>query len=716
MKLSNSIARRGTPATGLLVAIALGLAACGESVPETHVEELDGEELYAVDLPGIRQRGELRILHQRRSAGYLPRAGSPLDSGLEQAAAMARDLGLEPRLVALEHFDALLPALLEGRGDLVVENLTATAERRQRVTFSTPIAFVHEQLVTRADDDSLAELGDLPGRRAVVQRSSSFWETAQELRGRYPGFEVEEAPEALGMEDLLEGVESSRFDLTIADSNLMHAALAWHPGLRVAIDLGQDRIIAWAMRPDAPELRKAVDAFLAASAYGARGDSSTGARQSHMEDLPGIEKRKRLRVLTRNSGATYFIYKGDLVGFEYELARKFATDRGLRIELVVPPSRDDLLPWLIQGKGDVVAAGLSASAERAEREGVAFSRHYNIVRETVVTRADDVELAGPDDLAGRHLVVRRSSSYWATLEKLKRELGGRNLDFELVAAPEELETEAILARVASGQFDLTLADSHILDIELTYRDDLRAAFTVGGEIHHGWAVRRNNPKLLAAIDEFFGAEYRGLFYNITRNKYFKNPHSIRTRAEQRAQSTGRISPHDELIRSYADAFSFDWRLVAAQVYQESRFDPNARSFAGARGLLQVMPRTAREMGYHDLEDPKIGLKAGVQYLGWVRGRFESTLPPADRTWFALAAYNVGFGHVSDARRIATQRGWDPDRWFDNVEHAMLLKEEAEVHRTTRFGYARGSEPVNYVRAIRDRYDAYLRLDTPVANR
>jgi len=716
--MMSSLAR--AQAIGLPLAMALLLPACGGSdsdAPTPHpataaaVAEEAGEELWTLDLPGIRERGELRILHQRRKQGYLPRAGSPRDAELEQAEALAQDLGLEARFVPVESFEALLPALLEGRGDLVAENLTATEERRKRVAFSIPIAFVREQLVTRADDESLTGLGDLPGRRIAVQRSSSFWATAEKLRGKYPGLEIEKVSEELDAEDLLDGVETERFDLTLADSNLMDAALAWHPELRVAVDLREHRIIAWAMRPDTPQLRKAVDAFLAASAYGTRAGSTAGSRETHTEDLPGIQKRKRLRVLTRNSGATYFIYRGELVGFEYELAQKFAADRDLRLELVVPPSRDDLLPWLIQGKGDVVAAGLSASAERAAREGVAFSRHYNIVRETVVTRADDVGLAGVDDLDGRRLVVRRSSSYWSTLEKLQSELAQRGLAFELLAAPEEFETEEILARVASGEYDLTLADSHIVDIELVYRDDLRAAFPVGGEIHHGWAVRRDNPKLLAEIDAFFGAEYRGLFYNMKYKKYFRSPRGIRKRAELRAETTGQISRYDEMTRRHSEQFSFDWRLVLAQMYQESRFDPAARSFVGAQGLLQVMPRTAREMGYDNLQDPETGVKAGVQYLDWVRDRFESTLSPADRTWLALAAYNVGLGHVQDARRIAVQRGLDRDRWFGNVEYAMLLKEKPEVHRTTRFGYARGSEPVNYVRSIRDRYQAYLRLDT-----
>ncbi len=266
--------------------------------------------------------------------------------------------------------------------------------------------------------------------------------------------------------------------------------------------------------------------------------------------------------------------------------------------------------------------------------------------------------------------------------------------------------------MASGDYDLTLADSHIVDVELAWRDDIRDAFRLGETVVHGWALRPDEPELLAAVDEFIRSEYRGLFFNMTRNKYFREPRKIRRHVEFRAERQGQISPWDDLTRRYAARYGFDWRLILAQMHQESRFDPNARSFAGAQGLLQVLPRTARELGLTDMSDPETSVHAGVRYLAWNRERFERNLAPDDLNWFALAAYNVGIGHVRDARRIAQQRGWDRNLWFDNVERAMLLKERPEVHRETRFGYARGSEPVAYVRAVRDRYRAYLGVAAP----
>ncbi len=185
---------------------------------------------------------------------------------------------------------------------------------------------------------------------------------------------------------------------------------------------------------------------------------------------------------------------------------------------------------------------------------------------------------------------------------------------------------------------------------------------------------------------------------------------MRRHVELRAERAGVHSPYDEQARKYASRYGFDWRLIVAQMYQESRFDPEARSFAGALGLMQVLPRTARQFGFSNLTNPEDGVHAGVRYLAWVRDRFDPRLPVDERNWLALAAYNAGWGHVADARRLARARGWDPDRWFGHLERAMLLLSRPEIARGTRFGYCRCSEPVRYVREIRNRYHAYVGID------
>jgi len=278
---------------------------------------------------------------------------------------------------------------------------------------------------------------------------------------------------------------------------------------------------------------------------------------------------------------------------------------------------------------------------------------------------------------------------------------------EIVAAPKEMETEEIIDRVATGEFDLTLADSHIVDLELQWRDDVEAAFPLSGELPLAWAARESNPELLQALNEFLDREYRGLHYNIIYAKYFKDARRIAQHRSGRAKVIGALSPYDEIVKEYAERYDFDWRLIVSIMFQESRFNPGASSFAGARGLMQVLPGTAGELGFDNLQDPEESIHAGVKYLAWVRERFEADLSVRDRMWFTLAAYNAGSGHVRDARRLARQLGLNPNVWFGNVERAMLLLSRPQYAETAQHGYCRCGEPVRYVRDVRSRYNAYV---------
>jgi membrane-bound lytic murein transglycosylase F len=652
----------------------------------------------AGDLDALKRRGKLRILLPANLTGgrYLPRKGSPVGQQQEVAEDFARSLGLEPVLVPVAAFKNLIPELLQGKGDLIAANLTVTEARKEEINFSVPLDHVREQLVTRLDD-GLDKPEQLAGRTIAIETKTSFWDSVQTLQQKYPELQVEELP-PMRTEDILDRLARGEIDLTVQDSNEMAVFQTFRDDLRVAFDVSGERAIAWGVRPDAPQLLDTLNRFLE------RERLTRQPEEINLGDLPSIQERKVLRVLMRNNAAAYFLWRGELLGFEYELAKEFAKRQGLRLQVVVPPDHKSILPWLLEGRADIAAAFLTPTETR-KAMGVTFSRPYHYAPELVVARAGEQHLASPSDLAGRTLVVRRSSSYWNTLEKLRK----AGIALDIAAAPEDLETEEIIARVASGEYDLTVADGHILDIELAWRDDIESAFPLGEALPHGWAVRPGNPKLLAAINAFFKKEYRGLFYNLTYNKYFRNPRKMKAHVTQRVGRSGSLSPYDRLVTKYADMYDFDWRLIVAQIYQESRFNPEAASWAGALGLLQVMPRTAREMGFNNLKDPEEGLHAGVRYLDWLRQRFEPELPVTARMWFALASYNAGAGHVRDARRLARQKGWDPNRWFNNVERAMLLLSKRKYARQTAHGYVRGQEPVRYVRQIRDRFSAYVRL-------
>jgi membrane-bound lytic murein transglycosylase F len=647
------------------------------------------------DLPSLRERGTIRIIVPRRSSrSGLPRTGHPLDFDRELAADFVRSLDLRPRFIWVSQHEDLIPALLEGRGDLIAASLTVTADREGRVAFSAPTRQVQEVVVTRLTDTTLLDRDDLAGRTIWVRRSSSYWETAQTLQESYPTLTVVPASERLDTPEILYRVAEGEIDLSIADDNILDETLAYLPAIRGAFAVGEERANAWAVRPAAARLADAVNAFLRSAKVDAR------RPRRYTGDLPELRDRNTIRVITTNTAATYFIWRGQLLGFEYDLARRFADRLGLQLEIVVPPSQATLLSWLRQGYGDVVAAGLTPTRER-ELLGVRFSRPYHQVVETVVARIGDDPLESIEDLAGRTIVVRRRSSYWNTAEALR----SRGIRLRLEPAPESLATEEIIRRVADGDYDLTIADSHILEIELAWRSDIRNALEIGEPITHAWAVRDGDTLLVAAIDHFFREDYRGLWFNLTHDKYFDAPQRMREQATERVAITGEISPYDSLIRTYADSAGFDWLLIASQMYQESRFDPTARSFAGAVGLMQTMPRTAAAYGVADPIDPEGGIRAGVHYLEHQYSLFEE-IPEPERIWFALASYNAGYGHVQDARRLARQLGRDPDVWFDEVERVMPLLARTEYYERAPHGYCRCREPVRYVSAVRERYEAY----------
>ncbi len=390
------------------------------------------------------------------------------------------------------------------------------------------------------------------------------------------------------------------------------------------------------------------------------------------------------------------------MGFEYDLVHRLAQDLGVRVEMIVPPEGTDPLDWLREGRGDLVAAGLTARDISAE-PGVALSRPYNVVTEDIVKRSDDLLLTGPHDLRGRRIVVRRDSSYWSTLSQP----AARALGYELVAAPDHLTTEQIIHMVADGELDLTLADTHLVDIEGAWRGGVQNAFALSAPVELVWAVRKSNSELLEAVNAYLEQIYRSEFYNVKYEQYFRNPSRVRAHQQERLATLGQFSEWDELVKETAARYGFDWRLIVSQMYQESRFDPNARSFAGAEGLMQVLPRTAKQLGFEDLTDPQVAIEAGIMYLDWVRERFEPELDARERLWFTLAAYNAGPGHVRDARRLAAELGKDPNRWFGHVEEAIQLLAHPDHAQRARYGYCRGTEPVRYVAEVRDRYLAYV---------
>lgn len=689
----------------LVLALPLLLNACGKVEPQASQQPTSPPETKPFsnytetgDMPALSERGTLRVLVHHSDDEPLPRNDYPIGIHREWLKRFAQEQGLEPIEIAVDDFDQLIPALEEGRGDVIAANLTVLQSRKKKVRFTVPLDHTRQYLVS-SKTGSIENKSELAGKTIHVKPGTSHEETALALQEQYEGLTVAHLPGNMVNEAVLDEISQNNISYTIDDENYLSAAARYRSDFDMLFPVSVEQSVAWAVRADASELQASLNRFITHEKLIAPDDFASHG------DLDAINKRRTLRVAMRNTMASYFLWRGELYGFEYELARRFADKHKLRLQIVVAEDYTQLMTLLREGKADIAAAYLTPNPWR-NTINIAFSRPYHYASEILVSRADD-PIESVDQLAGRKIFVRQSSSYWHTLESLLSK--GKNIVME--AVDETLDTEQIIDMVARQEFDLTVADNHLLDLELSWRDDIIGNFSLTDPQPQSWAVRAENTQLLNAINKFFGKEYKGEFYNIVYKRYFDAEEDIVQWAEYRdaQKDHHHISPYDDLIREYAERYEFDWRLLAAQIYQESRFNPKARSWSGAKGLMQVMPRTARELGFDNLKDPETGLHAGVKYLDWVRDRFEQDLAVADRMWFTLAAYNAGAGHVRDARRLARQLGKDPDIWFDNVEQAMLLLSKPQYARKARYGYVRGAEPVQYVRNIRDLYLAYSQL-------
>ncbi len=648
------------------------------------------------DLRGIHDREAIRLLHWRfENFDSLPRKGLGPESYRRVAEGFASELGVAPQWRMVDRFDELIPRLLDGEGDVVVANLMVSEARAAHVAFTVPLFQVSEWVLARKGAVRISNPADFSGLTFGSVLRSAARETTRSLAG-VDESRMLDLPAGTRPEGLMAQLAGGAFDAIVLDDGTAAALLETYDGIERVYTLPQKRNVAWAVRPDSPGLLATLNDYI--TQHHLAGER----RQVDPQDWAGIRERGRLRMLTVDGPVSYYLWRGELMGFDYELMKRFARAHKLQLEVVLARSADDLVPWLLAGRGDVVAASVTITPER-ERQGIRFSRPYLEVDEVLLSRRSAPEIADVSQLAGRTVTVNPLSVYGETLAAIARE-HAIEIDIETSDAP----TEELIERLIEGQVELTVADSHVAAVEAQYRSDLRVGPTLKQGAGVGWAVKAEHTELLDALNDFIRREYRRDAYGALHAKYFRNERRMSEWREHRLDD-GRLSPYDDIVRPIAARHKFDWRLIVAQIYEESEFDPMVRSRSGARGLMQIVPTTAVELGVDpaDLVDPTIAVDAGVRYMAWVRSRFPDTLPLADRQWFTLAAYNAGPGHVQDARILARRQGWDGNQWFGSVERAMLLLSKREYARKARHGYVRGIEPVNYVASIRRRYQAYI---------
>jgi membrane-bound lytic murein transglycosylase MltF len=421
-------------------------------------------------------------------------------------------------------------------------------------------------------------------------------------------------------------------------------------------------------------------------------------------DLDGMTKRRVIRVLTVQNPVLYFVDRGREVGLTYEAVKAFEKqlnqDLGNKVVtvhvIVIPVARDQLIPWLREGRGDIAAAQLTITPER--RKQVDFSEPVaSGITEVLVTGPAAPPVASIDELSGKELYVRPSSSYAEHLRALNARLRREGKPpVKIVPAPETLETGDILEMVSAGLVPATVADSFTADLYTQVFPNLRKNSDVASRPQDiAWAFRKHSPKLARALNAFLRTRRQGtLAGNVLINKYLKTTKWVKDARSD--EDRRRFLSMVELFRKYAGRYDMDYLLVAAQAYQESGLDQSKRSRAGAIGVMQVMPATARDkaVNIRNIENLDANIHAGVKYNRWMMDNFynEPGITPLNRTLLAFASYNAGPGRVASLRREAKAWGLDPNKWFNNVELVAAKRI--------------GRETVTYVSNIYKYYLAY----------
>lgn len=434
-------------------------------------------------------------------------------------------------------------------------------------------------------------------------------------------------------------------------------------------------------------------------------------------DLDEIKESGVLKALTIYSGTTYFLYKGRPMGFEYELLERLAEDLDVELEVIVAKDENKLIELLQKGEGDLLAYGYTITESRKKRinfttplylsHQVLIQRKPENWRQMKLHEIKNYLVTNPVELIGDTISVKKNSSYASRVVNLANELGG---DIFIDTLQGTLSTDKIIKKVADGDIKYTIADENIAFINSSYYPILDIGTSLSLSQRIGWAVRKRDTQLLATVNQWLENAKKTTDYHVIYNKYFKNKRLYKKRVKSDFYSINenKISPYDHLIKKNAELINWDWRLLASVTYQESQFQPESNSWAGASGLMQIMPATARELGVTDPHNPEQSLKAGAKYLDQLMKSHQNIEDSIQRIKFALGSYNSGLYHVKDAQKLAENQGLDPQIWDDNVELALLDLSFPEHYNKSfiKYGYVRGEEPFNYVRDIFKRYDHY----------
>jgi membrane-bound lytic murein transglycosylase F len=436
-------------------------------------------------------------------------------------------------------------------------------------------------------------------------------------------------------------------------------------------------------------------------------------------DLDSIRKRGKLIAVTDFNSTDYFIYKGEPMGFNYELLKSFSDNIGIDLEIISENHPEKAFGMLKTGEADLIAFNLMENTPG--QNDVLLTSPIGETRQVLVQQKprnwrslsnaelDKKLVRALPDLGHKTIFVQSGSSHAEQLSKLSKEIGD---SINIIEVP--FESEKLIQNIAKGEIEYTVCDENIAQVNASYYPDIDISMPISVSRSFAWGVRgKHSDMLISDLNRWITSYRKTESYALVYAKYFKN---IRSRtivkSDFYALNTGKVSKYDDIIRQFSVFINWDWRLLASLICQESRFDPTVESYTGAFGLMQVMPVTAKNFGIDITASPENNIRAGIKYITWLNSIFDSKIPDEkERLSFILASYNAGPGHILDAMKLAEKNGMNPRIWEGNVAVWLLKKSEPRYFRDSvvKSGYFRGKESVVFVSEVLNRYEHYKNI-------
>ncbi|MFR9165755.1 MAG: transglycosylase SLT domain-containing protein [Dysgonomonas sp.] len=419
-------------------------------------------------------------------------------------------------------------------------------------------------------------------------------------------------------------------------------------------------------------------------------------------DFEQIKSAKELTMITLSSSYSYFIYKDEPMGYDYDLCKDFCDQYGLELKVKVAENSTRLLQMLLNGEGDLIA--YPVPVQNGLKDSIIYCGPEEISHQVLVQRANrgDTILNDVTELIGKEVYVKHDTKYHQRLVNLNAELGDGIIIKDI--EKDTVTVEDLIEMVSLGEIKYTVSDNYIAQLNKTYYRNINIALQLSFEQRSSWAVRKNTPKLAQVLNEWVKTSDNTPKYRSIMKKYFelsKLPFEGEYNIPKNLPK-GHISIYDELFKKHTKDTNFDWQLLASIAFQESRFHPNLTSWAGATGLMGLMPRTAVSLGIsaEDRTNPDLSIMASVKLLQRLEKMFPNIEDNNEKLKFILAAYNGGNGHIFDAQALAKKYGKDPNSW-DDVERFVELKSNPEYYNdpVVKNGYFRGNETVRYVNQV-----------------